>query len=379
VEQAVNLSQPLPQSSRDLIGQSKPIQRLRETISKLARSQAPVLVSGESGTGKELVARLIHEQGARASRAFVPVNCGAIPQELIESELFGHVKGSFTGAYSDKVGLFEAADGGTLFLDELGELPLPMQVKLLRAVQEKRIRRVGAAQESAIDCRVLSATNRDLAKLVATGSFRQDLYYRLNVIEVKVPALRERGEDLALLVRHFLLKFGRSAAGDALPLSPDAWAALQGYAFPGNVRQLENICHWLTVMAPAQVIESKDLPPEVNVQRPQASPEVAVVPKAAEPALPQMPGANDVIHVNSAAMVAMPASANAWEQGLENEAVALLGTGSLDVWDVLTKRFESRLILAALANTKGRRIEAAHKLGIGRNTITRKIQELGLE
>lgn len=259
VEQAVNLSQPLPQSSRDLIGQSKPIQRLRETIAKLARSQAPVLVSGESGTGKELVARLIHEQGARAAKAFVPVNCGAIPQDLIESELFGHVKGSFTGAYSDKVGLFEAADGGTLFLDELGELPLPMQVKLLRAIQEKRIRRVGAAQESAVDCRVLSATNRDLAKLVAAGSFRQDLYYRLNVIEVKVPALRERGEDLALLVRHFLLKFGRSVAGDALPLAPDAWAALQGYAFPGNVRELENILERACTLCESGVIGVEDL------------------------------------------------------------------------------------------------------------------------
>jgi two-component system response regulator PilR (NtrC family) len=268
VEQAVNLSQPLPQSSRDLIGQSKPIQRLRETIAKLARSQAPVLVSGESGTGKELVARLIHEQGARAAKAFVPVNCGAIPQELIESELFGHVKGSFTGAYSDKVGLFEAADGGTLFLDELGELPLAMQVKLLRAIQEKRIRRVGAAQESAVDCRVLSATNRDLAKLVATGSFRQDLYYRLNVIEVKVPALRERGEDLALLVRHFLLKFGRAVAGDALPLSPDAWAALQGYAFPGNVRELENVLERACTLCESGVIGVEDLQlPEAPTSR----------------------------------------------------------------------------------------------------------------
>ena len=261
VGQAVKLGQrgAVEAPSRPLIGESPAMQRLRETIQKLARSQAPVYISGESGTGKEMVARLIHEQGPRAAQAFVPVNCGAIPQELIESELFGHVKGSFTGAFSDKVGLFEAADGGSLFLDEVAELPLAMQVKLLRAIQEKRIRRVGAAREQAVDCRILSATHKDLSKLVAAGAFRQDLYYRINVIEVKVPPLRERPEDISPLALHFLSGYSREQGGHRFTLSKAAMAGLRDYAFPGNVRELENILERAATLCESAEIDLGDL------------------------------------------------------------------------------------------------------------------------
>ena len=214
---------------------------MRATIAKVARSQAPVHITGESGTGKELVARMIHEQGSRAEAPFVPVNCGAIPGELMESEFFGHKKGSFTGAVSDKEGLFQSAEGGTLFMDEIADLPLPMQVKLLRVIQEKSLRPVGQTAEVPVDVRILSATHKDLRALVASGHFREDLYYRINVIELRVPPLRERGDDTLLLTRHIL---ARLAAGMGLPppeLSAGARARLAGYRFPGNVRELENI------------------------------------------------------------------------------------------------------------------------------------------
>ncbi|MCB1746690.1 MAG: sigma-54-dependent Fis family transcriptional regulator, partial [Gammaproteobacteria bacterium] len=241
VQQALRLRGAPDPTSRTLIGAAPSITRLRQTIAKLARSQAPVYISGESGTGKELVARLIHDQGARASAAFVPVNCGAIPNELVESELFGHRKGSFTGAVADKPGLFQAADGGTLFLDEVAELPLHMQVKLLRAIQEKRVRPLGAEDEIPVDCRILTATHKDLAALVEAGEFRQDLYYRINVIEVCVPALRERREDVPLLVEHFLARKSAELGVAAPRLDDEAAAAIARYDFPGNVRELENI------------------------------------------------------------------------------------------------------------------------------------------
>ena len=224
-----------------LLGDSPAIEQLRATIAKVARSQAPVHITGESGTGKELVARMIHEQGSRAEAPFVPVNCGAIPGELMESEFFGHRKGAFTGAVSDKEGLFQSAEGGTLFMDEIADLPLPMQVKLLRVIQEKSLRPVGQTAELPVDVRILSATHKDLRALVASGHFREDLYYRINVIELRVPPLRERGDDTLLLSRHIL---ARLAAGMGLPapeLSAGARARLAGYRFPGNVRELENI------------------------------------------------------------------------------------------------------------------------------------------
>ncbi|MGR9090106.1 MAG: sigma-54-dependent transcriptional regulator [Gammaproteobacteria bacterium] len=259
VSQAIKAGDVAGASSKTLIGQSPKIQQLREMIKKLARSQAPVYIAGESGTGKELVARLIHDQGPRAANEFVPVNCGAIPQELIESELFGHVKGSFTGATADKPGLFKAADGGTLFLDEIAELPLQMQVKLLRAIQEKRIRPVGAQQEIAVDCRILSATHKNLAKMVEEGTFRQDLFYRINVIELKVPPLRERPDDVELLVQHFLGVLSERLGMPVPTLQDGVLDALRQHPFPGNVRELENVLERAITLCENETIAVGDL------------------------------------------------------------------------------------------------------------------------
>ncbi|GFR68840.1 transcriptional regulatory protein ZraR [Elysia marginata] len=242
-----------------LLGESGVMQQLKKTIRKLARSQAPVYISGESGTGKEVVARMIHEQGPRSSHEFVPVNCGAIPAELMESEFFGHKKGSFTGAVNDKPGLFQAADGGTLFLDEVADLPLHMQVKLLRAIQEKSIRPVGSQQEIPVDVRILSATHKDLGLEVQEGRFRQDLFYRINVIELLVPPLRERGEDVHLLAQHFLHKLSLDCDLPDVMLSDEAQSHLARYQFPGNVRELENILERAFTLCEDDTITLEDL------------------------------------------------------------------------------------------------------------------------
>ena len=242
-----------------LVGDSPRMQQLRGTIAKLARSQAPVYIAGESGVGKELVARLIHEQGPRANGPFVPVNCGAIPSELMESELFGHKKGSFTGAHADKEGLFQAANGGTLFLDEVAELPLHLQVKLLRVIQEKSVRPVGAPAEIPIDVRILSATHKNLAKLVEDGRFRHDLYYRINVISLPVPALRERTEDILPIANAVLRRLTEELGEPLPPLSASARAALQDYPFPGNVRELENILERAVALSEGTEITVADL------------------------------------------------------------------------------------------------------------------------
>ena len=250
--------QDAPVDSR-LLGDSPPMKSLRKQIQKLARSQAPVYISGESGSGKELVARLIHEQGPRAERPFVPVNCGAIPSELMESEFFGHKKGSFTGAIEDKQGLFQAANGGTLFLDEVADLPLPMQVKLLRAIQEKAVRAVGGQQEVVVDVRILCATHKDLAAEVAAGRFRQDLYYRLNVIELRVPPLRERREDIAQLAEVMLARLADAPGLTAAKLHPEALEKLKNYRFPGNVRELENMLERAYTLCEDDQITPNDL------------------------------------------------------------------------------------------------------------------------
>jgi len=247
-----------------IVGQSKAIIKLRKTIKKFARSQAPVFIEGESGTGKELVARQIHAQGARAEAPFIAVNCGAIPGELMESELFGHLKGSFTGAVSDNPGMFKAAEGGTLFLDEIADLPLNMQVKLLRVIQEKSIRAVGATQEESIDVRIISASHKDLTNLVDQGLFRQDLYYRINVIGIKVPALTERRGDIHLLINFILDKLGRESGLD-YSINNQAIKTLEAYHFPGNVRELENILERACAMSESNVIIVQDLHlPESN-------------------------------------------------------------------------------------------------------------------
>ena len=247
-------------SSYQLLGESAAIHELRNKISKLARSQAPVFIHGESGCGKELVARLIHQQGARSHEAFIPINCGAIPSELMESEFFGHKKGSFTGAATDKEGLFKAADGGTLFLDEVADLPLQMQVKLLRAIQEKRIRPVGEHTEQNIDVRILSASHKNLEELVQSGAFREDLYYRINVIELNVPSLRQHPEDIPLLSQHLLKQLAAKCALDHTPeISAAALQKLQHYHFPGNVRELENILERTLALSDSQHIDADDI------------------------------------------------------------------------------------------------------------------------
>ena len=242
-----------------LLGTSEVIKNIQETITKLARSQAPVYISGESGVGKELVARLIHEKGPRADKPFIPVNCGAIPGELMESEFFGHKKGSFTGAVADKDGLFQAANGGTLFLDEVADLPLHMQVKLLRVIQEKSVRPIGAQKETPIDVRILSATHKDLATLVDSGGFRQDLFYRINVIELHVPSLRERSNDIPVLAEHILVRLAEQNGIATPALSKEAMSALQDYQFPGNVRELENILERAITLCEGNVIQETDL------------------------------------------------------------------------------------------------------------------------
>ena len=253
VENALRLDAAQQQRSR-LIGDSQSMQDLRDMIDKVARSQAPVHISGESGTGKELVARLIHDSGPRAAGPFLAVNCGAIPAELMESEFFGHRKGSFTGAVNDKAGLLQCAEGGTLFLDEIADLPFPMQVKLLRVIQEKKVRPVGAAQEESVDIRILSATHRNLSKMVADGHFREDLYYRINVIEIPVPALRERGDDVLVLADHILARLNSEAS-----LHDEARQAILTYAFPGNVRELENMLERAVTLCASGVIKAPDL------------------------------------------------------------------------------------------------------------------------
>ncbi len=255
VESALKLTQKQPESQSRLLGESEPMNNLREMITRVARSQAPVHISGDSGTGKELVARLVHESGPRKDGPFVPVNCGAIPTELVESEFFGHRKGSFTGAINDKIGLVQSANEGTLFLDEIADLPLPMQVKLLRVIQEQSVRPVGASQEEAVNVRFLSATHKKLSDMVAKGEFREDLYYRINVIELMVPALRDRGEDVLLLAAHILERHGHSAD----MLDAEARTAILNYAFPGNVRELENMLERAVTLCTSGVIKAADL------------------------------------------------------------------------------------------------------------------------
>jgi two-component system nitrogen regulation response regulator GlnG len=316
----------------------------------------------------------------------VAINTAAIPKDLLESELFGHERGAFTGAQTMRRGRFEQADGGTLFLDEIGDMPFDLQTRLLRVLSDGHFYRVGGHNAVKANVRVIAATHQDLEQRVKDGVFREDLFHRLNVIRLRLPALRERREDVFALTRHFLQQSAKQLGVEPKRIADAALQQLSTFNFPGNVRQLENICHWLTVMAPAQVIEPKDLPPEVLSMPSEAirsafQPEAELVAAPASEGLPldgsaaaPPPGLPA-----GSAWSAVAAVGSAWETGLEAEALSLLALGQTDVWDVLTRRFESKLIQTALANTRGRRIEAALKLGIGRNTITRKIQELGLE
>ncbi|VWX55634.1 fused DNA-binding response regulator in two-component regulatory system with GlnL: response regulator; sigma54 interaction protein [Burkholderiales bacterium 8X] len=374
----------------EMLGQAPAMQDVFRAIGRLSQSNVTVLITGESGSGKELVARALHKHSPRASGPFVAINTAAIPKDLLESELFGHERGAFTGAQTMRRGRFEQAEGGTLFLDEIGDMPFDLQTRLLRVLSDGHFYRVGGHNSVKANVRVIAATHQDLEQRVKQGGFREDLFHRLNVIRLRLPALRERGEDVPALTRHFLQQSARQLGVEPKRISEAALVQLAQFDFPGNVRQLENICHWLTVMAPAQLIEAKDLPPEVMAAVPHEI-AAAVAPasngnaaefEAAAPVAPPIAfGAAQ--SVPGSVVAGLPngidAASAGWESGLEREAQNLLAAGRNDVWDALSRRFESRLILTALANTRGRRIEAAQKLGIGRNTITRKIQDLGLE
>ena len=369
----------------EILGQAPAMQEVFRAIGRLSQSSATVLITGESGTGKELVARALHRHSTRAAKPFVAINTAAMPKDLLESELFGHERGAFTGAQALRRGRFEQAEGGTLFLDEIGDMPFDLQTRLLRVLSDGHFYRVGGHNAIKANVRVIAATHQDLEQRVKEGNFREDLFHRLNVIRLRLPALRERREDIPMLARHFLQQSAKQLGVEPKRISDAALAKLTTFAFPGNVRQLENICHWLTVMAPAQLIEAKDLPPEVDgagaaIAEPLPT---ATRPEPVETAAPMAATPSNPTPAVAAPARAEPVESRAtprdWEAGLEAEALELLAAGRHDVWDALSRRFESRLILTALANTRGRRIEAAQKLGIGRNTITRKIQELGLE
>src|SRR6266404_3607076 len=326
----------------DILGQAQSMQEVFRAVGRLSQSSATVLITGESGTGKELVARALHRHSPRADKPFIAINTAAMPKDLLESELFGHERGAFTGAQAMRRGRFEQAEGGTLFLDEIGDMPPDLQTRLLRVLSDGQFYRVGGHQPIKANVRIIAATHQDLESRVKQGLFREDLFHRLNVIRLRLPALRERREDIPLLARYFMQKSARELSVETKKLSEGAMKYLSSLDFPGNVRQLENLCHWLTVMAPGMNVDVKDLPPELR--------EEALVPAAEN-----------------------------WVTALEREAEALLKRGDSAILDDLSRRFERALITRALAHTGGRRIEASVLLGMGRNTLTRKIQELGLE
>ena len=329
------------QESPEILGQGASMQEVFRAIGRLTQSHATVLINGESGTGKELVARALHRHSPRATKPFIAINTAAIPKDLLESELFGHERGAFTGAQAMRRGRFEQAEGGTLFLDEIGDMPPDLQTRLLRVLSDGQFYRVGGHQPIKANVRIIAATHQNLENRVKSGLFREDLFHRLNVIRLRLPALRERRDDIPLLARHFLQKSAHELGVESKKLSEAAMKYLTSLDLPGNVRQLENLCHWLTVMAPGMNIDVKDLPPELREET-------------------------------------RVASAENWVAALEREAEASLKRGDSAILDELTRQFERALITRALAHTGGRRIEASVLLGMGRNTLTRKIQELGL-
>lgn len=328
-------------ASQGMLGQAPAMQDVFRAIGRLSQSHATVLITGETGSGKELVAHALHRHSPRRDKPFIALNTAAIPRDLLESELFGHERGAFTGATTSRRGRFEQADGGTLFLDEIGDMPAELQTRLLRVLADGEFYRVGGTAPVRVNVRVIAATHQALEERVRQGQFREDLYHRLNVIRIRIPPLRERREDIPLLIRHFLQKSARELGVEAKQVSEEAMRSLMALPYPGNVRQLENLCHWLTVMAPGQVIEVKDLPP-------------------------------DVLRQEAAAPVD-------WSAALAAHAENRLIRGEVGILHALTQEFERTLIRVALTRTGGRRVEAAQLLGWGRNTLTRKIQELGME
>lgn len=339
----------VPALVSEIVGQSPAMQELFRAIGRLSQSHVTVLITGESGTGKELVARALHRHSPRKNAPFIAINTAAIPADLLESELFGHEKGAFTGASEQRIGRFEQARGGTLFLDEIGDMPMPMQTKLLRVLSDASFYRVGGKTLVHADVRVIAATNQNLEERVCEGLFREDLYHRLNVIRLRLPPLRNRPEDIPALAEHFLTLAAKSLKTEKKHLSQKASERIAVFPFPGNVRQLENLCNYLTVMAPSQVIEVEDLPAEFTE------------PKVTE----------------SAGKTPFPEGAN-WKSALREEVSQALEAGKSNVMDSLTRDFETVLYRVALDQTHGKRILAAKKLGVGRNTLTRKLKELGI-
>ena len=336
----------VPEISSEIVGQSPAMQELFRAIGRLSQSHTTVLITGESGTGKELVARALHRHSPRKNAPFVAINTAAIPGELLESELFGHEKGAFTGANEMRPGRFEQACGGTLFLDEIGDMPMPMQTKLLRVLSDESFYRVGGRTLVHADVRVIAATNQNLEARVTEGLFREDLYHRLNVIRLRLPPLRNRADDIAALTQHFLNRASESLKTEKKRLSEDALSVLEKFPFPGNVRQLENLCNYLTVMAPSQLIRVEDLPEEIRVIK-NTSEEKSV--------------------------------AQNWEELLRNAAQKALTEKTPDLMNAFTKKFERILYEEALKATNGKRLLAAKALSVGRNTLTRKLKELGID
>jgi two-component system nitrogen regulation response regulator GlnG len=379
----------------EMLGQAPAMQEVFRAIGRLSQSSATVLITGESGSGKELVANALHRHSPRADKPFVALNTAAIPHDLLESELFGHERGSFTGAQATRKGRFEQADGGTLFLDEIGDMPLDLQTRLLRVLSDGQYYRVGGQQALKANVRVIAATHQNLEQRVAEGRFREDLFHRLNVIRLRLPALRERREDIAGLAQHFLARSAKSLSVEPKQLSTEALALVQQHPFPGNVRQLENLCHWITVMAPSNVVAAADLPPEFRGQMAGAASTVAsVVPLHSS--VPQAVSGTQALNGSYGTVTSVGAmntagpqgltAANSAEEGdwralLKAELEAAIRSGQEDgqLFDRLSGDFERVVYGTALEKTRGKRLEAASLLGVGRNTITRKIQELSLE
>lgn len=337
------------QQVSEIIGKASAMQDVFRAIGRLSHSKATVLLTGESGAGKEVVARALHKHSPRAKEAFIALNMAAIPRDLMESELFGHEKGAFTGANSVRHGRFEQAEGGTLFLDEIGDMPAELQTRLLRVLSDGYYYRVGGHQALKANVRIIAATHQNLESMVHEGRFREDLYHRLNVIRIRLPPLRERKEDIPLLIAHFLKKSSESLDVEQKIMTAEAMDFLKEFPFPGNVRQLENLCNWLVVMAPSQHIQLSDLPAEILQSAP------------------------------AKAVSAAPLVGGTWQDGLRAAVEAKLKEETPDLMKELTDAFETAVIETALEFTHGRRVEAASRLGIGRNTITRKIAELNLK
>lgn len=370
----------------EILGQAPAMQDVFRAIGRLSQSHVTVLITGESGTGKELVARALHKHSPRASQPFIALNTAAIPKDLLESELFGHERGAFTGAQVSRRGRFEQAEGGTLFLDEIGDMPFDLQTRLLRVLSDGHFYRVGGHQSLKANVRVIAATHQNLEARVRDGLFREDLYHRLNVIRLRLPSLRERREDIPILARYFLSQSAKQLGVESKRLSDNAMRFMSNLALPGNVRQLENLCNWITVMAPGQTVEIKDLPQDLVGERDRSAQPESLVnrPTAVDSHFSATVASGGVSTVHNAELSTAAQSAiggdikQSWIGLLEIEAAQMLANGEPDVMDVLGRQFESALIKMALRHTHGRKSDAAVRLGIGRNTITRKIQELGI-